>query len=348
MDNGFIELLWTNHYATINQANLVLDNLDVVESDEVERDRIEGEARFLRALCYFDLVRHFASGSIGVPLRTTGITDYDVDLSIGRAATDEVYELVISDLSTAIALLPPTNTFFADRYSAQGLLARVQLQRGDFANARDAANDVIQNSDHMLAGTFADAFNRDSDGIEDVFAFQVTSQDGQNDLITHYASEANGGRGGDIAIADAYIEIFDSNDVRGTFFYVGDFGDRLTGKYTNQFGNIPLIRLAEMYLIRAEGNLNEETTVGASPLEDLNTIRNRSGADELDDTVEIDTDLILNERFRELAFEGFFVHDLRRLGRTVDDFDSNAAELVYPIPQAETDTNPVIEQNPGY
>ena len=64
-DNNFITLFWNNHYATINQANLVLDNLAIVTSSDEERNRIEGEAKFLRALAYFDLNRHFSSGDMG-------------------------------------------------------------------------------------------------------------------------------------------------------------------------------------------------------------------------------------------------------------------------------------------
>ncbi len=345
-DNGFVRLFWNNAYATINQANLVLDNLEIVTSSADEKNRIEGEARFLRALSYFDLNRHFASGDTGVPMRTTGISDYSVDLSTSRASTSDIYDLVISDLTTAISILPADNGFFANQYAAEALLARVYLQRGNYAAARDAANAVIMNSGASLTATFAEAFNNDANSSEDLFAFQVTSQDGANDLINHYADEQNGGRGGDIEIADSYASIFETDDERGSFFVVSRQSDaRLTAKYTNEFGNIPLIRLAEMYLIRAEANLLESTSVGATPLEDVNTIRNRSGAPSLD---EVDIDGILMERVKELAFEGFLIHDIRRTGGSVDGFDADANELVFPIPQSEIDTNPSISQNPGY
>jgi len=345
-DNGFIGGYWNNAYAAINQANLVLDNLDIVTSSTEERDRLEGEARFLRALGYFDLNRHFSSGSMGVPLRTTGISDYSVDLSTARASTTEVYDLVISDLTTAVSKLPDANDFFADKYAAQGLLARVYLQLGRYGEARDAANDVLANSGHMLTSSFADAFNNDMDSSEDIFAIQVTSQDGANDLINHYADEQNGGRGGDIEVNDAYVAIFEADDERGSFFVESrQSGARLTAKYTNQFGNIPLIRVAEMHLIRAESNLREDTETGLSPLDEINALRGRSGASALDD---VDLDDILLERDRELGFEGFFIHDIRRTGRNEGDFTFDADELVFPIPQNEIDTNPSMEQNPGY
>jgi hypothetical protein len=345
-DNSFVGGYWNNAYATINQANLVLDNLDVVTSSSEERDRIEGEARFLRGLSYFDLARHFSSGDTGVPLRATGISDYSVDLSSGRASTTEIYDLVISDLQRAAAVLPGSNGIFADQYAAEALLARVYLHQGNYPAARDAADVVIMNSGAALTPTFAEAFNNDENSSEDIFAFQVTSQDGANDLIIHYADEGNGGRGGDIEINDSYASSFEGDDERGSFFVASRQTDaRLTAKYTNQFGNIPLIRLAEMYLIRAEANLRESTSVGATPLADINTIRNRSGASSLD---EVDVDGILLERVKELAFEGFLIHDIRRTGGSVDGFNADANELVFPIPLSEMDTNPLMSQNPGY
>lgn len=183
VDNTWVSGYWDNAYATVNQANLVLDNIGIVTSSDAERDRIEGEARFLRALTYFDLVRHFGSSDMGVPLRTTGVTQFETGLEIERSSTSEVYDLVISDLERAAEALPETNSFFADRFSAIGLLARVHLQLGNYEEALEAANTVITESDHTLTATFADAFNNDANSTEDLFAFQVTSQGGDNDLI---------------------------------------------------------------------------------------------------------------------------------------------------------------------
>ena len=109
----------------------------------------------------------------GVPLRTAGVTNYGADLDIARSTSDEIYAQVISDLTDAYAKLPTSNGEFADRYAAQALLARVYLQQGNYASALAAANDVLQNSGHSLASSFARAFNNDSDSSEDIFAFQV-------------------------------------------------------------------------------------------------------------------------------------------------------------------------------
>jgi len=345
-DNNFVEAFWNNAFEVINQANIVLDNLAII-SDADKKNRIEGEAKFLRALNYFDLVRHFASGDSGVPLRTTGILDYAVDLSLARATTSSIYELVIADLQSAISLLPESNDVFADKYSAQALLARVYHYQSNFPAARDAANDVIQNSGHALSGSFAAAFNHDNDNEEDIFAFQVTSQTGSNDLIIFYASEGNGGRGGDITVNDEYVALFDDpNDERASFFYESpENGGRLTSKYTNQFGNVPILRFAEMLLIRAEANFELGTNTGNSPMEDINMVRARSGASPL---MAVTYDDIQLERQRELAFEGFFIHDVKRTKGSVAGLQWDSQKLVLPIPQSEMDTNADMEQNPGY
>lgn len=346
-DNGFVRDFWNNSYETINQANLVIDNIDIVTSDPDKKNSIEGQARFLRALSYFDLVQHFSSGAMGVPLRTTGISDYSVDLSLERSDAGAVYDFLISDLQAAIGLLPDDNSFFADKYAAEALLARVYLYRGNYAEARDAANNVIENSGHALSASFADAFNHDEDNEEDLFTFQVTSQTGSNSLITYYASEGNGGRGGDITINDEYVALFDdAADERAAFFYISpENGGRLTAKYVNQFGNVPILRLAEMYLIRAEANLEEGSTVGNTPADDINALRDRSGAAALSSVSKED---ILLERERELAFEGFFIYDVKRTQGSVAGLPYDSPDLVLPIPQNEMDTNPRMEQNPGY
>ena len=356
VDNGFVSAHWNNSYEVINQVNLVIDNLAIVTSSTAEKDRIEGEAKFLRALTYFDLVRLFGSAyqagggntQAGVPLHLNGIIDYSGDLSIARSSVEEVYTQILSDLSDAIAKLPAANDEFADQYAARALQARVYFQQGNYAGARDAANDVLTSSGHSLATTYAGAFNNDSDGVEDIFAFQVTAQTGTNQLITFYASQANGGRQGDIAIEPAYLALFDdlANDARASFNYVSaDNGLDLTSKYTNQFGNVPTLRIGEMHLIRAESNFREGTTVGLDPLVEINALRGRSGAAALG---ALTLDVLFNERQLELAFEGHLVHDHKRTGRPVGTIAATDNSLVLPIPQSELDTNSLITQNAGY
>lgn len=355
IDNIWVQGIWVNSYETINQANLVIDNLETVTSSVDEKNRIEGEAKFLRALNYFDLVSNFAlpyeygqaNTQLGVPLRLKGIIDYSQNLNIARSTVDEIYAQIIADTNDAYALLPDSNSFYADKYAAQALLARVYLQQGNFTAARDAANDVIENSGHELAASFSELFSNVSDTDEDIFSFQVTSQTGSNNLVNHYGSEVDGGRGGDITIEDAYLALFDDpNDERAIFTYINPANDRrLTNKYREQFANIKIFRIAEMHLIRVEANFKLGTAVGLNPLTEINALRWRSGAAPL---TALTDDLIFNERQLELAFEGYLLNDIKRTQRSVGTLLYNNNSLVFPIPQSEMDTNPLMVQNPGY
>ena len=361
-NNVIIEGTYARCYSIINASNTVIENIDKVK-DPDKQARMIGEANFLRSLAYFDLVRFFAkpyvsgqaNSQLGVVIRPNAIYDFNADLSKERSTVDEVYKVIIDGLNLAYTNLPEENSFYADKYAARALLARVYLQQGNYAGARDAANDVIENSGHSLSQTYAGAFNHETDKEEDVFAIQITKQTGVNDAVTFYASEGNGGRGGDFTIRDAYLNKFSDPDDRAVFNYINeDNGRLLTSKFTDQFGNVGIIRLAEMYLIRAEANLRAGTALGNTPLDDINIIRARAHADDLT-TVTIDD--ILLERELELGMEGFLIHDIRRTKRSIDISTNgdgsdillfDADELVFPIPLSETDANKKITQNPGY
>ena len=351
-DNVYVRDTWARAYKVINATNVVLENLSVVK-DEDDKKRIEGEAKFLRALNYFELVRFFGkqyeagknNTQLGVPIVLKTTSDFNGDLSVARNSVEEVYTQVVKDLKEAINNLPSENSYYADTYSAQALLSRVYLQKGDYTNARDLANDVIENSGKSLMPNYKDAFNTSENISEDLFAMQVTSQSGENDLITFYADEAQGGRGGDITLTEDFLGLFEPDDVRGSFYYYNYYDDVLTSKYTNQYGNIHVIRLAEMYLIRAEANYRLGTSLGATPLDDINTIRDRAKASALT-TVTLDD--ILLERRRELAFEGFLIHDIKRTKGNVGSLNWNSDKLVFPIPLREMQVNNKLVQNPGY
>lgn len=351
-DNAYVRDSWGTAYKVIYQTNLILDNLNVI-TNASDKKRVEGEAKFLRALNYFELVRYFGktyeagqnNTQPGVPLVLTSKINFNGNLSIARNTVEEIYTQIIKDLTDAVTNLPSKNSFYADIYSAKALLARVYLQKGDYKNARDTANDVLTNSGRTLMSDYKDVFNGSRNTAEDLFVFQVTSQSGINDLVTFYADEASGGRGGDIALKDDFITLFETDDVRGTFNYTNSDDDILTSKYTNQYGNISAIRLAEMYLIRAESNLREGTTTGATPVDDVNEIRKRAKASVLNSVTLKD---ILTERVRELAFEGFLLHDIKRTKGNVGSMSWNDNKLVFPIPLREMQANPKLVQNPGY
>ncbi|MEO8116773.1 MAG: RagB/SusD family nutrient uptake outer membrane protein, partial [Bacteroidota bacterium] len=120
-----------------------------------------------------------------------------------------------------------------------------------------------------------------------------------------------------------------------------------TGKFENLYGNVHIIRLAEMYLIRAEANFRMGTSIGTDPVNDINKIRNRVNLPDYTAN-ELTLDKILLERKLELAFEGFTLHDLKRTEGAAGVFNWNDPKLVYPIPQRELRVNANLTQNDGY
>ncbi len=173
---------------------------------------------------------------------------------------------------------------------------------------------------------------------EDIFAIQITSQDGTNDMNTFFASADFGGRG-DIYIEDKHFELYEPGDDRANLFY-----DDWTAKFNNVYGNVTIVRLAEMYLTRAEANFRTSQALGAEPVEDINIIRERAGLDAL---TSVTLDQILRERHIELAFEGHRIHDQKRTKTSVGSLPYNSPRLVFPVPQRELNIHD-IGQNEGY
>ncbi|MEP7323579.1 MAG: RagB/SusD family nutrient uptake outer membrane protein [Saprospiraceae bacterium] len=346
---------WRDAYIAINRANNVLSALDKLAAED--KPKVEGEARFIRGTIYLGLINLFAKGwgdgdnatNPGVPLVTTPtrvVTDVD---NRSRASVAAVYTQIIEDLTKAETLIPASSddNGFATKDAATSLLARTYLIQGNYAAARDAANKVIASGRHGLADTYADVFDDESGSYdaESIFKIIITDQDGINSLNTYFAPPAFAGRG-DIVVQTKHTALYDQSDSRGKFNALAS--NRLySKKYNNQFGDVNVIRLAELYLIRAESNFRLSTTLGASPLEDINELRSRAGASSLTQA-DLNLDRILLERKLELAFEGQLLQDIKRLKKNVGTLPASDPKLILPIPQREIDTNKSLVQNPGY
>lgn len=357
-DNGFVSAIWINAYNTINRTNNVLGALDRLDTP-AKRNRVEGEAKFIRSLLYFDLVRLYARAwndgnpqtNPGVPLVLTPTVTVTAASQVSRNTVAEVYTQVINDLVSAEALLPASNGFFANKYAAAAILSRIYLQQGRFPEAAAAANRALQIPNGGLLPSYADNFVSGNDLLnntsEDIFAIQVTSQSGANELNTFYSAN----RRADVEIQSNLLAQFEPGDERADLFNEIS-GVTYTAKYDVLYGNIKLIRLAEMYLTRAEANFRAGTSVGATPLADVNRIRTRAGLPPL---ATVTLPAILKERKLELLFEGFRLHDLKRNQESTVAPDSppttlawNSPRLVFPIPLREINANPNLVQNPGY
>jgi starch-binding outer membrane protein, SusD/RagB family len=348
--NLSVQDCWVNGYITINICNNILGAIPVVK--EADRASVEGQALFLRALSYFELVRFYAlpyeagqpNAQPGVPLSLEPTRAIGDKQFLRRSSVAEVYAQIVADLTKAETLLPEDNSWRASKFAATALLSRVYLQMGEYAKARDAANAVIASGAYKLLAKYADLFGRDENSDEDIFAIQVTSQDGTNTMNTYFSIPVYGGRDGDIGIEPSHLALYDPNDDRFKLFFEGNDAMR-SGKWNNQYGDIGLIRLAEMYLTRAECNQRLGTAVGATPLADYNTIRARA---KLRDATTVTLDEILLDRRRELAHEGFRIHDLRRTKGKTGVYEYNDPLLVFPIPRRDMEANKSLTQNQGY
>ena len=350
--NSEVDAQWEDSYAVINTTNNILSALQVV--NEADRDRVEGEALFLRGLMYFDLVRFFGqqyepgaeNTQLGVPVVLTPTTGIDKSSFVSRNTVEEDYTQVLADLKLAVSKLPEDNDVYASKGAANALLARVYLQKGDFAAARDAADAVISSGRYQLMPTYAEEFNNDNNTVEDIFATQITPQDRFSSMTEFFSVLQYGGRDGDIDILDGHLNLYSPGDTRKDLFFMGN-GAWRSGKWNNLYGIVNLFRLAEMYLVRAECNQRLGTAVGATPVEDFNIVHTRAG---LAPVASVTLDNILLERRLELSFEGFRIHDVRRLHENVATYAYNDPKLLYPIPEREIQANPALkdQQNPGY
>ncbi len=190
-NNDLVAAAWNQNYNGIMRANTVLDRLDPsVVTDETQRNRLEGQAKFLRALYYFDLVRWYGK----VPIYSSVVSPAAA-LEIPRSPVPEVYEFIVSDLNSAIELLPQnwtgTNVGRATSWAAKALLARVHLTRSgpeygvegptlgvnEFSQALTLLNDIINNSPHAWVSDYARIFAYDNENNPDII-FDVQFQSG--------------------------------------------------------------------------------------------------------------------------------------------------------------------------
>ena len=362
--NYIMASLWGNSYKTLNIVNTVLDKINLVDSSI--RPTVQAEAKFIRATVYYEMLGVFAkpysdgkaATNPGVPLVLAPIYTYDpATNNPSRATVQQVYTQIIADLVAAIVDLPETNDDFrADRYSAKAFLSRAYLNTQDYTNAAIQANDVIESGNFRLTNTYAQAFNNTTNSSEDIFAIQQTAQSNpgtSNDgLITFYAPYGGKQKGrGDAQIDPDYFNYFETTDDRGNFvtqsFSIGSTPGYYPNKWSTFYKALSVVRLSEMYLTRGEANLFNNTHLGAEPADDINIIRGRSNASPLAAGSLTAQDFV-DERFRELGFEGDRMWTLKRLKMDVDGFGYDDDALILPLPQSEIDVNHNLKQNTGY
>lgn len=382
-------LLWDDAYSTIARANNVINAIDNGFQEpgvsQVQIDQLKGECLFLRALSHWDLVRVYSQpysagvDNMGVPIILKTENGYPARNKVG-----EVYEQVVNDLGDAMTFLLSSNPrgndgAWATRWAATALLSKVYLYMGEWQLAADLATDVIQNGGFTLftAAQYktwdqGGYWGNSGNGAEIIF--QVDGSQGNTDhgfweAISYMLSPDGYG---DIAASEDLLNLFETGDVRGTLFVNPPAHPETSWslKYPGRQGNVPpldfntpVLRLSEMYLIRAESFLKGAAVTGATALGDYNAIRTQRGLSAVAAAPSLDD--IYKERRRELCFEGNELFDLSRTQRSLVRVDFNGSMRkdipfvaggsaitnylwAMPIPQAECDANVNMTQNPEY
>ncbi|MEG0930710.1 RagB/SusD family nutrient uptake outer membrane protein [Algoriella sp.] len=375
---GSIEAMWKRFYKTIGRASYSIKYTTESSITDVEKNRLIGEAKFLRAVSYFYLVRMFGD---------TVIQELDVPASYSlRKPKAEVYAYIETDLLDAIQKLPTKNEYAAKdlgratKGAAQALLAKVYLYQGKNQQAYDMATAVVNSGIYDLESDYATTWRKETEnGKESLFEIQA-----RGDVVAHGVqqySETQGARGtggwgwgfnvpsqnlldafnteGDVIRRDATI-IF-----RGETLYDGRlvptsvenpmYNEKAYSSANLNAAdgdkNIRVIRFSEVLLIQAEA-ANE---IGQDALTPLNRVRTRVKLAPVASMIKDQLRLkIWNERRLELAFEHDRWFDLVRTGQAKELMAKNGKTFVtgkhelFPIPNGQIIQTPTMTQNPGW
>jgi len=358
--NSIITAYWANNYNVIYRANIVLENLGAV-SVAAKKSQYEGEAKFARALCHFNLVQAFGN----VPLVKKVISPSDV-ASFAQSTKNDVIASIISDLKDAVSLLPSRAGIAegrATKGAANALLGRVYLTTGDYAAAK-ASLDAVSTTDYGLMPIYNDIFYKERNK-EIIFSVQFIN-DNANDSESFSLDFTSKGRVTGVNLpTDDLMGTVDAADKRKPtlFFFETAISKWTCGKYlansisTALAGNDWIIlRYADVLLMQVEAIMaGNASTTDATAVAAFNAIRTRAGLPTVTAVTKAD---LLKERRIELAFEDLRLYDLVRLGAadaTLSAFSQKAeanftykpTSLLLPIPQREMNLYK-LTQNPGY
>ncbi len=319
--NGTISGVFSDAYIAIYRANVVLKDMGKIPMSDASKQRFEAEAKFIRAMNHFYLVRQFAqpfgftanNTHEGIGLKTTAAFE-----PVVRASVAEVYNQIIADLKFAENNLPEDNGVYANKYAAKALLAKTYLEMRDWTNAFAYADEVIKSGRYTL-----DSLDRFSPGTKTESIFELVSTPPNDERGLGFKNNYRSDGENASPTLRASLSLFtsataDTNDLRGQKWYrIINQGapDEFYGvaKFDYANINVPVLHLTEMKLIRAEclGELNQNLTQGE---QDLNDLRERAGLQDL--SILSGTQLVLathKERQLEMAFEGDRVHQQKRM-----------------------------------
>ncbi len=378
-DNGNVFSIYDDHYEVIGQANFIINNVNSCPDPNLttaDRDQAIGEAKFMRALMYLELANLYSQpiqtvgpNALCVPLVLTVPADNAVGVvNTPRAKISQVYAQIESDLLDASTKMTVFDRTRANAGASTALLARVYLLQDKFLDAANTADAVIGMSDFAFATDYS--FYDSPANQEHVFTLVNTADDGQGNSTMDggsavaFSNETNaaaiGGRGDcpfstnlksafTATPGDLRYNLKVADPANATRFFTTKYNDPV-----NLSSDANVIRISEMYLIRAEANLRNASTIGDTPLNDVNKIRTRAGIPSLATVALAD---ILLERRKEFCFEGSRRMDLLRNGIKLRSAalpqtaisSPGMDKVIMPIPQREVDlSRGLVLQNPSY
>lgn len=374
-DSGFLQVtltpayfslreVWNKPYQYIFSCNSILEG--VRQSGKLSpslASQIEGEALFLRAICYFYLVNLFGD----VPL-VTG-TNYSISASMPRTDQSTIYDTIVANLTRAMTLLPATYPgtragsalrIRANSWTARALLSRVSLYRQQWQAAATNATAVIQSGLYQLCNKPDSVFKYNSP--ETLLQLQPITYTAESIMFS-----ANQPGIPTYEPTAGLLSAFEQGDLRKSSWLPQKSGVHVIRKYQQTSGpareyNV-LLRLTELYLIRAEALLRMNNVQEA--LSDINTVRQHAGLLPLPASDKNTILLALAHERRSVFFAelGHRFLDLKRWMQSPDDNDPlkimamhamrvkphwNQQKNLWPIPASEISANNLLVQNPGY
>ncbi len=353
-DNPWVLTIWTGAYSIINAANNVIEAVPKMTNIFTPglQSQLTYEAKFVRALVYFNLVRSWGE----VPLVTLPTLSVDDDLKIFRKSVDDIYAQIIADLNDAINLpvnygasAIVKNKGRATQYAAKALLSKVYLYSGKYVEAATFAEDVIKNGGYSLIADYPSIWSL-KNTAEAIFELQFDVQ------TTNPLALVSNPPNATFLASDTTFKLFEGVDVRRNFTINKVGGKLFIGKYRNfnpAIQNVPIIRLAEIYLIYAEAQARVTTHAG-DPYLYYKAVRTRAGLttpDEILFNTESFIRAIQQEKRLELMFEGEAWYDYVRTELALTEMMADNPDpryFLFPVPQFDLIINDNLTQNDGY
>jgi len=360
--NSYVKAFWKDGYKYIYRINAILNGLQVSTGMTSQgKKQIEGEAKFIRAFCYFYLVNLFGD----VPLVLS--TDYKSNMILPRTATNIIWEQIINDLKQAKALLTDnyitTERLRPNKATVSALLARAYLYTGKWLEAETEADAVISSGTYGSSLPPLDkVFKKDSP--ETIWQLQpvranLNTIEGASFFITGTSRPS-------YEITAQLLSAFEPSDKRKKnwigFSNAAYPSWAFPAKY--KAGTVATVteyyivfRLTEQYLIRAEARARQGGGKITLAINDLNVVRSRAGLEAINPTDQAKLFLAIeNERQVEFFTEwGHRWLDLKRTNRAEvvlkplsPNGSWNKGSQLYPIPDSELNSNPNLTQNEGY